>query len=138
MIITTPSHPCRIGVVVELPSPTAGLRCGLQATVYDDTHLEARVGVAVHFVNERTEHAAGGELRACAWVASAGWTRHAHGDACLVRPRLPRCPVQGSMLQVVGLRVLSFRTAGLQPQSLSPQVDSGPNCMEKCPINPKP
>ena len=74
-----------------------GVSCvgSVQATVYDDTHLAGHVGVALHFVNQRTEYTGGGSLRACAWLSGrAGLPCHTHGDICLVRNdiHLPGCP----------------------------------------------
>jgi WD40 repeat protein len=56
---------------------------GDQATIYDDSHMGDYIGVVVHFVNNKTEHAEGGELQAAAWINSKEWTDHPHGDACL-------------------------------------------------------
>ncbi|KAG7672116.1 putative Polycomb group protein FIE2 [Nannochloris sp. 'desiccata'] len=56
---------------------------GDQATVYDDSHMGDYIGVVVHFVNNKTEHAEGGELQAAAWINCKEWTDHPHGDACL-------------------------------------------------------
>ena len=56
---------------------------GDQATVYDDSHMGDYIGVVVHFVNQKTEHAEGGELQAVSWINSKEWTEHPHGDACL-------------------------------------------------------
>lgn len=54
-----------------------------QATVYDDSHMADYIGVVVHFVNEKTQHASGGDLSICTWINSSGWSPHPHGDACL-------------------------------------------------------
>jgi WD40 repeat protein len=56
---------------------------GDQATIYDDSHMGDYIGVVVHFVNSKTEHAEGGELQAATWINSKDWTEHPHGDACL-------------------------------------------------------
>lgn len=54
-----------------------------QATVYDDSHMADYIGVVVHFVNQKTDHAEGGELHTACWINSQGWSAHPHGDACL-------------------------------------------------------
>lgn len=54
-----------------------------QATIYDDAHMGDYVSVVVHFTNQATEHAEGGELQASCWINPQAWTAHPHGDACL-------------------------------------------------------
>ncbi|KAK9857210.1 hypothetical protein WJX84_002581 [Apatococcus fuscideae] len=56
---------------------------GAQVTVYDDEHMGDFIGMVVHFTNDKTDHAQGGELATCCWVSTDGWSRHPHGDACL-------------------------------------------------------
>ncbi|KAG1680725.1 hypothetical protein FOA52_008057 [Chlamydomonas sp. UWO 241] len=56
---------------------------GNQATVYDDSHMGDYVAVVVHFANQATEHHAGGDLSACAWISAAGLSNHPNGDAWL-------------------------------------------------------
>ncbi|KAG2448386.1 hypothetical protein HYH02_006968 [Chlamydomonas schloesseri] len=50
-----------------------------QVTIYDDEHMGDYLGVVVHYVNSAT----GGDVSCCAWVQTAGISRHELGDACL-------------------------------------------------------
>ncbi|PNW85304.1 hypothetical protein CHLRE_03g180050v5 [Chlamydomonas reinhardtii] len=54
-----------------------------QVTIYDDEHMGDYLGVVVHYVNSATPHHAGGDVTCCAWVQTAGISRHELGDACL-------------------------------------------------------
>ncbi|KAG2442615.1 hypothetical protein HXX76_002700 [Chlamydomonas incerta] len=54
-----------------------------QVTIYDDEHMGDYLGVVVHYVNSPTPHHRGGDVSCCAWVQTAGLSRHELGDACL-------------------------------------------------------
>lgn len=56
---------------------------GNLATIYDDAHMGDYVAVVAQLENSATEHAQGGGLAVCEWLAAGGATRHPQGDALL-------------------------------------------------------
>ncbi|KAK9805229.1 hypothetical protein WJX72_007289 [[Myrmecia] bisecta] len=96
-----------------------------QATVYDDVHMGDYVGVVVHFVNESTAHAKGGDLLACAWLNTTGWTVHPQGDACLA---VAGASDEIAIISVVEARVIKLlkgppRDPGAKPADKDPIVE---------------
>ncbi|KAK9837156.1 hypothetical protein WJX81_006855 [Elliptochloris bilobata] len=76
-----------------------------QAAVYDDQHMGDFIGVVVHFVNQPTPLTKGGELRACAWLRTEGWTQHPQGDACMA---IAGAAGDISVISVVEARVITL------------------------------
>ena len=72
--------------------------------MYDDEHMGDNVAVVVHFINQPTEHAPGGDLQAATWLhAAADWAAQPQGDALLAVAGADACI---SVISVVEARVV--------------------------------